>query len=136
MKVSDEGILIDMADIDAFENDIKPGSRLYQAISTARCLKRQMETILPSGVTVREFNQMEDKILLQEVDKFFTKNLPFPYHDYRSMVHGFNFFINAMPDGSEYLMRMDIENNERKMVTIQQVTPKGQGQYFLRLYEK
>jgi hypothetical protein len=65
--------------------------------------------------------------------KRFEKGLPFSYQDERSQAKGTKFFISAKPDGSEYLMRMDIENNERKMLAIQKVTPEGQGKYYLQI---
>ena len=136
MTVSDEGILIDIADIDTVEKEIKPGGVLHHAIFKIRCMQNQNNTVLPSGITVKEFNQQENTILLQEVIKRFEKGLPFSYQDGRSDVRGKNFFISAKPDGSEFLMRMDIESNERKMITIEQLTPEGHGQYFLRLYGK
>jgi len=134
MTVLDEGILIDVADFDTIEKEIKPGGILHHAIFRVRCMQNQNDTVLPSGITVREFNQQENKILLQEVFKRFEKGLPFSYQDERSDVKGKNFFIKAQPDGSEFLMRMDIESNERKMVAIEQITPEGHGQYYLRLY--
>ena len=134
MTVSDEGILIDIADIDTVEKEIIPGGTLHRAIFQVRYFQTQKETVLPSGKTVREFNQQENTILLQEIVKRFEKGLPFSYQDERSDMKGKNFFISAKPDGSEYLMRMDIENNERKMVAIEKVTPEGQGKYYLRLY--
>ena len=132
--MSEEEIMIDVVNIGAIEKEINPGGILYQAILKVRCLKNQNGTILPSGMTVREFNQLENKILLQEVLKRFERGLPFSYQDERSHVNGANFFISANPDGSEHLMRMDIENNERKMIPIQEVTPEGQGKYYLQLY--
>ena len=134
MTISDEGILIDIADVDAIEKEIKSGGILHHAIFKVRCLQNQVDTVLPSGMTVKEFNQQENIVLLQEIIKRFDKGLPFSYQDERSNVIGKNFFISAKPDGSEYLMRMDIENNERKMVAIEKVTPEGQGKYYLRLY--
>ena len=134
MIVSDEGILIDITDIDAIEKEVKPGGILHHAIFQVRCFQTQNETVLPSGMTVKEFNQQENTILLQEIVKRFEKGLSFSYQDERSDIKGKNFFISAKPDGSEYLMRMDIENNKRKMIAIEQVTPERQGQYYLRLY--
>ena len=131
MRVSDEGIVIDVIDIDEIEREIRPGGILFQAISKVRYLN---ETTLPSGMTVKEFNQQENKILLQEIVKRFEKGLSFSYQDERSQPNGSNFFISAKPDGSEFLMRMDIENNERKMITVRELTPAGQGKYYLRLY--
>ena len=87
-----------------------------------------------SEMTVEEFNQLENTVLLQEIVKRFERGIPFSYQDERSDVFGKHFFISANPDGSEYLMRMDIENNEEKMVTIEKVMSERQGQYYLRLY--
>ena len=129
MTVSDIGI----ADVDAIGKGIKHGVFLQNTIFKVRGLQNQIET-LPSGITVKEFNQQENTILLREILKRFEQGLPFSYQDARSEVNGENFFISARPDGSEYLMRMDIENNERKMIAIEKVTPERQGQYFLRLY--
>ena len=136
MKVSDEGILIDIADVDTIEKEIRPGGILHHAIFKVRCLQNQVDTVLPSGMTVKEFNQQENTILLQEIIKRFDKGLPFSYQDERSNVIGKNFFISAKPDGSEYLMRMDIENNKENMVVVSKITPEGQGRYYLRLYGK
>ena len=136
MTVSDEGILIEIADIDAIEKEVKQGGVLQRAIFQVRYFQKQNETVLPSGLTVKEFNQQENKILLQEIVKRFEKGLSFSYQDERSDRKGKNFFISADPDGSEYLMRMDIENNERKMIVIEKITPERQGQYYLRLYGK
>jgi hypothetical protein len=136
MKVSDESILIDIADIDTIEKEIKQGGILQNAIFKVRCMQQQIESVLPSEMTVKEFNQQENTILLHEIEKRFNKGLSFSYQDERSDTKGKIFFISAKPDGSEFLMRMDIENNERKMISMKQVTSEGQGQYYLRLYGK
>lgn len=121
------GIMIPASDFSEIKESLKKGSRLYHYLDQLMSVKENKndDIVLSSGYTIGETNRAGALLAEDIYRQAFKKGIPIYYQDERTKAA--DEFIAANPDGSEDLVKYDLE--DRKHSLIKNLTPPGKSQF-------
>src|SRR5690606_975293 len=121
------GVLIPADDIKELKKSLKTGSKFFDYFDSLQSdredEKRNLEQLMPSGLTVAETNEKTARLTEEIHKEAFSKGIPMFYRDERAKTP--KEFIRANPDGSEDLVSYDLAT--RSYSVLKSLLPAGKG---------
>lgn len=121
------GVLIPADDIRELKESLKTDSKFFDYFDSLQSdrdnEKRNLDQLMPNGLTVAETNEKTGKLTTEIHKEAFSKGVPMFYRDERAKAP--KEFIRANPDGSEDLVRYDMAT--RSYSVLKSLLPAGKG---------
>lgn len=121
------GVVIPTDHFKELKENLKTGSKFFDYFDSLQSdrddEKRNLEQLMPNGLTVAETNERTAKVTEEIHREAFSKGTPMFYRDERTKAP--REFIRANPDGSEDLVNYDMTT--RSYSIIKPLLPMGKG---------
>ncbi|WP_157278554.1 hypothetical protein [Olivibacter sitiensis] len=121
------GVLIPTDDFKELKESLKTGSKFFDYFDNLQSdrdnEKRNLDQLMPNGLTVAETNEKTAKITEDIHREAFSMGVPMFYRDERAKAP--KEFIRANPDGSEDLVSYDMAT--RSYSVLKSLLPAGKG---------